>query len=282
MEFLMKWRNTVFTCMLVLLLFAPFSGKCLSETGYAIGPGDVLMISVWGDEDLTREVVVSPEGTVAFPLIGQVRAAGHSAADLRGFITERLADGYLVDPQVEVVVKEYRSQKVYVLGEVVRPGTYQLDSRASILEIISEAGGLAENAGDSAQIIRGGKDWSKDQPLRPNEEGVAQVIQVDLRGLLSGEVDSESLQVQHGDTLFVRKGEVFFIYGEVVQPGKYRWEKDLTVLKAVIISGGFTDIASKRRIKIRREDPEGDEKIRAKLDTPVEPGDTVIVPESFF
>ena len=282
MEFPMKWRNMILICMLVCLLIVPFSNECLSETRYAIGPGDVLVITVWGDEDLTREVVVSPEGTVPFPLIGEVRAAGQSAEDIRGIIAERLADGYLIDPQVEVVVKEYRSQKVYVLGEVVRPGTYQLNSRASILEIISEAGGLGENAGDMAQIIRGGKDWSKDQPLRPNQAGVAQVIQVDLRGLLSGEVDSASVQLQHGDTLFVRKGEVFFIYGEVVQPGKYRWEKNLTVLKAVIIAGGFTNIASQRRIKIRREDPEGENKIRAKLDTPVEPRDTVIVPESFF
>jgi polysaccharide export outer membrane protein len=278
----MKWRNAILTCGLVFVLLVPLSNECLSDAGYAIGPGDVLVISVWGDEDLTREVVVSPEGTVTFPLIGEVRAAGQSSEDIGEVIAERLADGYLIDPRVGVVVKEYRSQKVYVLGEVVRPGTYQLDSRASVLEIISEAGGLADNAGDVAQIIRGGKDWSKDQPLWPNQVGVGQVIEVDLRGLLSGEVDSASLQLQHGDTLFVRKGEVFFIYGEVGQPGKYRWEKNLTVLKAVIIAGGFTDIASQRRIKIRREDPEGGSKIRVKLDTPVEPGDTVIVPESFF
>jgi len=265
-----------------LLALAPLAYECRSESGYAIGPGDVLLVRVWGDEDLTREVVVSPGGSIPFPLIGEVEAAGQSVEDVQRVITERLADGYLVDPQVEVVIKEYRSQKVYVLGEIVRPGIYPLESQASILEIISRAGGLGEDAGDVAQITRGRGGWSKDKPLRPDQEAVGEVIEVDLRRLLAGKLDSESLQLQHGDTVFVPKGEVFFIFGEVGQPGKYRWERDLTVLKAVIIAGGFTDIASKRRIKIRRKVAESEKKIRVKLDTPVEPGDTVIVPESFF
>jgi len=111
---------------------------------------------------------------------------------------------------------------------------------------------------------------------------VGQVIHVDLRRLLAGTLDSESVEVQDGDTIFVPKAKVFYIFGQVNQPGMYRWEKDFTVLKAVIIAGGFTEIASKRRIKIRRKDPEGKKKIRARLDTAVEPGDTIIVPESFF
>jgi polysaccharide export outer membrane protein len=277
-------RNRLLTALFVCLaLMFSFSPACQSAKGYEIGPGDVLMISVWGDEDLTREVVVSPEGVFSFPLIGEVRAAGCSAEEVRRTISERLADGYLVDPQVEVVIREYKSQKVYVLGEVVRPGTYPIERKASILEIISKAGGLGEEAGDAAQIIRGGNQSARNGPLKPNGEGVNQVLDVDLRGLLAGKVNRESLEIQDGDTIFIPKVDVFYIYGQVAQPGKYRWEKDLTVLKAVITAGGFTDIASKRRIKIQRKESEEEEKkIRARLDTPVEPGDTVIVPESFF
>ena len=280
----MAHRKGLLTALFVCLaLWFTFSQGCQSARAYEIGPGDVLMINVWGDEDLTREVVVSPEGVFSFPLIGEVRAAGCSVEEVRRTMTERLADGYLVDPQVEVVVREYKSQRVYVLGEVVRPGTYPLERRASLLEIISKAGGLGEGAGDVAQIIRGGNESAPSGPLRPNGEGANQVIDVDLRGLLAGKVDSESLKIQDGDTIFVPKVDVFYIYGQVSQPGKYRWEKNLTVEKAVITAGGFTDIASKRRIKIQRKESEGQEKkIRARLDTPVEPGDTVIVPESFF
>jgi len=280
----MRRRNAILIGLLVLFLgVVLFPDECRSQRGYEIGPGDVLMIRVWGDEDLTRAIVVSTEGSFRFPLIGEVQAAGRTVDEVGRTITERLAGGYLVDPQVEVMIKEYRSQKVYVLGEVVRPGAYPLDSRASIIEIISKAGGLGKDAGDEAEIIRGGKDWKKDKALTPDDQGVGQVIHVDLRGLLAGTLDRGIGEIQNGDTVFVPKAKVFYIFGEVAQPGKYRWERGLTVLKAVITAGGFTEIASKRRIKIQRKDTEGEEeKLKAKLDMVVEPGDTITVPESFF
>jgi len=255
--------------------------ECRSDREYVIGPSDVLFIRVWSNEDLTREVVVSPEGQIRFPLIGEVAAAGQTVDELGRILTARLAEGYLVDPHVEVIIKEYRSQKVYVLGEVVRPGTYPLDNRASVIEIISDAGGLGAEAGDVAEIVRARKDLRKKKPLTPDQEGV-EVIHVDLRGLLAGRTGTEGIEIQSGDTIFVPKAEVFYIFGEVGQPGKYRWERDLTVLKAVIVAGGFSEIASKRGIKIRREISDEEKKFKVKLDTPVEPGDTIIVPESFF
>jgi polysaccharide export outer membrane protein len=279
----MKTRKTILIGISVCFLLAILlTGVCLPSNDYTIGPGDVLVIKVYGNEDLTREVAVSPEGRLGFPLIGDVKAAGQTVNEVEELISAKLADGYLVDPHVEVMIKEYRSQKVYVLGEVVRPGTYPLDSRASIIEIISGAGGLGAGAGDVAEILRASPDWEKDQPLTPGEEGVGEVIRVDLRGMLSGRVDGTTVGIQHGDTIFVPKAEVFYIFGEVSQPGKYRGEQELTVLKAVILAGGFTEIASKRRIKVRRKIDEVEEKIRVKLDALVEPGDTITVPESFF
>jgi len=259
----MRGRSAILIGLLIFLIsLALFPHECQSEKEYVIGPGDVLMVRVWGDEDLTRDVMVSPDGSFRFPLIGEVKAAGNTVEDVRRVITERLADGYLVDPQVEIAIRAYRSRRVYVLGEVVRPGAYSLDTQASVIEIISEAGGLSEDAGNVAQIIRGRKGWSKDKPLTPDEEAVGQVIRVDLRGLLTGKADTGNLEICDGDTIFVPKGHVFYIFGEVGQPGKYRWEEELTVLKAVIVAGGFTEIASKRRIKIRRKCAEGEESHR--------------------
>jgi polysaccharide export outer membrane protein len=279
----MRSRKTILIGFMVFLLLAVlFNHECWSEREYRIGPSDLLLVRVWGNEDLTREVVVSPDGRFRFPLIGEVTAAGRTVDELGRILSERLADGYLVNPHVEVMIKEYRSQKVYVLGEVLRPGTYPLDSRASVIEIISEAGGLGTEAGDVAEIVRARNDWRQDKPLTPDHEAVSEVIRIDLRGLLAGKGGSEDVEIQNGDTIFVPKAEVFYIFGEVGQPGKYRWEKDLTVLKAVIIAGGFTEIASKRGIKIRRKISEEEKKIRVKLDTPVAPGDMIIVSESFF
>jgi polysaccharide export outer membrane protein len=279
----MQSRRTILIGLLVVFVVAallPREG--IPDKGYTIGPNDVLVIRVWGNEDLTREVVVSPEGFFQFPLIGEVKATGRTVDELGRIVAERLADGYLIDPHVEVMVREYKSQKVYILGEVLRPGTYPLDSRASIIEIISEAGGLGADAGDFAEIVRARNDWKKDKPLKPDQAGVDRVIRVDLRQILAGKAGRQRPEIRSGDTIFVPKAEVFYIFGQVSQPGKYRWERELTVLKAVIIAGGFTDIASKRRIKIRREIDDTERKIRAKLDTPVKPDDTVIVPESFF
>lgn len=279
----MQSRRKILIGLLVVFVVAallPREGR--PDKGYTIGPNDVLVIRVWGNEDLTREVVVSSEGRFQFPLIGEVTATGRTVDELGRILAQRLADGYLIDPNVEVMVREYKSQKVYILGEVLRPGTYPLDSRASIIEIISEAGGLGAEAGDVAEIVRARNDWKKDKPLKPDQEGVDRVIRVDLRDILAGKGGRRRTEIRSGDTIFVPKAEVFYIFGQVSQPGKYRWEKELTVLKAVIIAGGFTDIASKRRIKIRREIDEKERKIRAKLDTPVKPDDTVIVPESFF
>jgi polysaccharide export outer membrane protein len=279
----MESKRTFLIALLVFFGVAIFLPR-ESHPGreYAVGPGDVLTIKVWGNEDLTGEFVISAEGGFRFPLIGEVRAAGHSVDELGRIVSERLADGYLVDPQVEVVIKEYRSQKVFVLGEVVRPGTYPLDSRATLIEIISKAGGLGPEAGDSVEIVRARENWERNKPLRPGQEGVGEVVRVDLLKLLGGKINTKRAEVRNGDTIFIPKGRVFYIYGEVKNPGKYTWEKDLTVLKAVIVAGGFSEIASKRRVKIRRQDSDGEKKIRVTLETKVEPGDTVIVPESFF
>ena len=196
-------KTTLIHVLVLLFLVVLLNHECRSESGYRIGPGDVLLVRVWGNEDLTREIVVSSDGRFRFPLIGEVTAADHTVDELGRILSERLADGYLVDPHVEIMIKEYRSQRVYVLGEVVRPGTYPLDSRASIIEIISEAGGLGAGAGDVAEIVRARGDWKKDKPLTPDHEAVGEVIRVDLRGLLAGKVESESVEIRNGDTIFV-------------------------------------------------------------------------------
>jgi len=247
---------------------------------YTIGPGDVLLINVWGHEDLSREVVVSEKGTFSFPLIEGVEAAGLTIKELEAELVRLFSAGYLINPYVTIRVKGYESKKVFVLGEVRSPGTYSLDKETSLIEIISRTGGVSDGAGWIIEVVRpSGRLPGK--PITPDEASKEEVIRVDVEGLLGGRPE-DNIKIEGGDTIFVPKAAYYFIFGEVKNPGSYKLRRDTTVLKAVILAGGFTEKASKRRIKIRREEGGKTIKVRVKLDDLVQPQDTIIVPESFF
>ena len=247
---------------------------------YTIGAGDVLLINVWGHGDLTKEVVVSEKGKFSFPLIGEVEAAGLTANELEGKLVRLLSNGYVINPNVSVRIKGYQSKKVYVLGQVRSPGSYSLHKETSLIEIISGAGGVSDNAGWIIEVVRP-SGRSPDKPVIPDEAKKEDIIRVDLEGLLGGRPE-DNIRIEAGDTIFVPKAAYYFIFGEVKNSGSYKLRRDTTVLKAVILAGGFTEKASKRRIKIRRKEGEKTIKVRVKLDDPVLPQDTIIVPESFF
>jgi len=247
---------------------------------YTIGAGDVLLINVWGHEDLSREVVVSEKGTFSFPLIEGVEAAGLTIKELEAELVRLFSAGYLINPYVTIRVKGYESKKVFVLGEVRSPGTYSLDKETSLIEIISRTGGVSDGAGWIIEVVRpSGRLPGK--PITPDEASKEEVIRVDVEGLLGGRPE-DNIKIEGGDTIFVPKAAYYFIFGEVKNPGSYKLRRDTTVLKAVILAGGFTEKASKRRIKIRREEGGKTIKVRVKLDDLVQPQDTIIVPESFF
>jgi polysaccharide export outer membrane protein len=247
---------------------------------YTIGAGDVLLINVWGHEDLSREVVVSEKGTFSFPLVGGVEAAGLTIKEVEAKLVHLLSAGYLINPYVTIRIKGYESRKVYVLGQVRSPGTYSLEKETSLIEIISRAGGVSDDAGWIIEVVRP-SERLPDKPVTPDEAKKEDIIRLDVEGLLGGR-PKDNIRIEGGDTIFVPKAAYYFIFGEVKSPGSYKLRRDTTVLKAVIMAGGFTDKASKRRIKIRRKEGEETIKVRVKLDDPVLSQDTIIVPESFF
>jgi len=160
------------------------------------------------------------------------------------------------------------------------PGTYSLDKETSLIEIISRAGGVSDDAGWIIEVVRP-SGRLPDKPITPDEADKEDIIRADLEGLLGGRPE-DNIGIEGGDTIFIPKAAYYFIFGEVKNPGSYKLRRDTTVLKAVIVAGGFTDKASKRRIKIRREKGGKTVKVRVKLDDPVLAQDTIIVPESFF
>lgn len=123
---------------------------------YRIGPEDVLSIAVWKNEALGGEMPVRPDGMISLPLLNDVKAAGLTPMELRDVLVRRLSE-YMPAPEVSVIVKEIRSPKVSILGEVAHPGRYDLKGRTTVLDLLALAGGLTEFASRSRIVIlRGG------------------------------------------------------------------------------------------------------------------------------
>jgi len=262
-------------CLLVLLLCAicSFPVHAHADQDYIVGEGDVLKITVYDHPDMTTVARVSGEGEIYFPLIGKVKVGGMSITMITERITSLLSDGFIVGPQVAVFIDEFKSKKTALMGQVEKPGLYVLHGRTTFLELLSNAGGLTKDAGDTAIIKRKpvGTDKGEDK------------ITIDLRKLVVEGDMSQDLQIMDGDSIYVVKAGVFYISGEVRKPDAYKCVEGLTVVKAATMAGGFTEIAASGRIRILRK-VDGREKVMEKVDLNerVLPGDVIIVPESFF
>jgi polysaccharide export outer membrane protein len=268
----------VFLSVVLLLMAAPLqAGEGESSPdfveNYMIGPQDILDIVVWDNEDLSGKVAVSLDGHINYQLIGKVRASGLTVGELAQRITELLADGYIINPQVNVRVVEYKSQKVFIMGEAARPGTYYLTKLTTIVEAISMAGGLTQDADTEAIIVRPSGNGT--------DNGEFGQIKVDIRSALEGNL-GQNICVRNNDSIFIPKAKTFFIMGEVNKPGEYKLESGTTVRKAVSLSGGATEKASMGRARVIRAIDDNEVETRIGLDEPLQPNDTVIIPERFF
>lgn len=236
-------RKTVFLVFCCLVLLTPPArslGEDVSNKDYVIGAEDVLDIQVWGNDDLHRSAEVSEEGDFTFPLIGAVRAAGLSVSELERLLKKKLADGYLVDPHVTVTITTYKSQKVFVMGEVKKAGTYVIKGRTSVLKVISEAGGLTEEAGRIVTISRPRTSQKQGSSRASKSENMT--IIVDLSEMQEESTDSKYFVVS-GDSITVSKFVPVYVTGEVNKPGAYRWEKGMTIQQAIALAGGLTKLA---------------------------------------
>ena len=258
------------------LLFVAWLTICLFVTQahgseYLVGPGDVLNITVYDNDDLETMVRVGADGTVIFPLLGQVEVNDLSISQVSDKITQLLADGYLVNPQVNVFVKEFRSKKVVVLGRVRSPGLIELSGPISFLELVSKAGGLEKDAGDTATIKR-----------RDGEQ--ASVVIVDLVSLLESGDLTQNVPIQDGDTVVISKSGMCYVTGEVEEPGSYPCGDGSTVLKLIALANGFTGKAAESKVRIVRV-VDNEKKVFKDVDldtTVVFDNDVIVVPESFF
>jgi polysaccharide export outer membrane protein len=257
-----------------------------SAQEYVVGVRDVLKVTVWGHDDLSKEYQVDPDGFVPFPLVGRVKAAGLTTKEFATRLATLLEKDYLVNPQVMVTVKEYLSQKVHVLGEAEKPGLFYLAGPTTVLEIISKAGGLSRAAGKQLVLIRNHRE-----PAGQRAKGNA-ILRVDFDKIQKGDA-TENILLEDQDTVFVPKANGFFVLGEVKTAGAFPLDKEITALDAVTLAGGFSDKAAPSGVKLIRRLPDGQQETIS-LDLSgrnprdqvirVQEGDTVLVPKgnTFF
>ena len=252
-----------------------------SVTDYVVGPQDVLTITSYDQADLSGKFAVEADGTFTYPLIGRFTAGGLTLRAVELGLKKRLVDeGYFKNPQVTVAVETYKSQKIFIVGEVRQPGTYPLSGDMSLIEAISRAGSTLPSASGEAVIVHAGEKASG--PTLPTQPDDKNVVRVDLRELQNGAF-SQNAALRDGDTIFVPRAETIYIFGQVKNPNAYALQqRNTTVLQALSLAGGVTDRGSTGRIDIIRIEKGQKKEVRVKLTDTVQPGDTIFVHERFF
>lgn len=242
----------------------------LRSATVVLAPGDLITVSVFGQPDLTATVYVSDGGAIDVPLAGSIPVSGLSPVEAAERVATAYREGeYLNDPQVNIVLSGLRSQQISVVGEVVKPGRFPIDTRTSILDALAQAGGITDKGEQRAFILR-------------RREGGVDRYEVDLDDLLSAG-SGQVIELRAGDTIVVPKAQLFYVYGAISKPGAYALKDEMTVIEAIAIAGGLTDRGSTRRVRIKRKVEGGKSKtLNVDLEDEVRADDVINVRERLF
>jgi polysaccharide biosynthesis/export protein len=261
---------TAFILLLALTAqTAPAAAPTQTPLEYTVGSQDRLSITVVDEPNLTRVVTVGSDGGFEYPFIGAVKAVGQTIRAIQLDITTRLKEKYLRNPQVSIEVETYRSQVVYVWGQVKSPGAVTLMGNISLTEALAKAGSPMPDAGSYIEINRRPRaDASAAAPPAPER--------INMTELQSGR--AQNILLADGDTVFVPKAEMVFVTGYVRNAGPFLHEVGMTVSRAISMAGGVTEKGSRTRIRITRMVDGRQTTIRdVKLDDAVQPGDAIEV-----
>jgi polysaccharide export outer membrane protein len=261
------------------------TNQAYSQENYVLGPEDEIEIRVWDHDDLFRKLRIGLDGQISFPFVGEIKAKGHTLSQVQRDLEQRLSKGYINNPHVSVIVTEFKSHKYFVVGKVAKPGTYPLTRSLSLVQAISLAGGLSpdiskDSGAPVAIIVRALPGELPNRPIIPSQPNKGHTITVSLSEAMSGD-SKQNLEINNGDTIYIPQ-LFYYVTGEVKRPGRYPYERDMNVLMAITTAEGFTDKAASRRTYVIRAKPGGSQEHKVKLNDPIEPLDTIVVPESFF
>jgi polysaccharide biosynthesis/export protein len=247
---------------------------------YIVGPQDRLAITVYDEPTLTKTVTVDNDGSFDFPLVGRITAGGLSVRQITANLKKRLGppDGFLVNPQVNIEVETYRSQVVYVNGQVRVPGAVPLKGAMTIMDVLAQAGSPTPDAGPYIEIYRKPAGQGTGAPIDPAKASAP--LRVTMEDLRNGR--AQQILLNDGDTVNVPKAQTFIVNGFVRTPNTYVLEGEVTVQKAIAMAGGVTERGAQSRTKIQRMVDGKLVEIKAKMTDLVLPNDTIVVPQRFF
>jgi polysaccharide biosynthesis/export protein len=257
----------------------PPSGNPDSHSAVELGPGDLVEVNVYNVPELTTKLRISGAGDLYLPLIDYVHVGGLTVDEAQSLIEKRLSDGgFVKDPHVTLFVDEYTSDGVSLLGEVAKPGVYPILGDEHLFDLISEAGGLSDKAGNSVTITH------RAEPEKP--------VTVPLAHNVS-EVPQSNIRVLPGDTVVVRRADIVYVVGDVQHPTGILIDRgSISVLQAIALAGGTTKTSKMNGCKIIHKDSGGmmtESKVELKkileakaTDIPMKPNDILFVPTSSF
>jgi polysaccharide export outer membrane protein len=258
--------------LFALLFFTTAWTPAMAQQDYLLVPGDIVRISVFKNPDLSLDARISEGGTIGYPLVGSVPLGGLTLPAAERKIAQMLKDGgFVLNPQVNILLTTALGNLVSVIGEVNTAGRYSLDATGGHLSgMLAAAGGISESGGDVAIVTgtRGGKPFRRE----------IDIVKMSMSG--NG---SDDIELHGGDSVFVNRFPVFYIYGQVQKPGQFRLERNMTVMQALASGGGVTGKGTQRGIVRHRRDAAGKVKEESvALDDNVEDQDVIYVKESLF
>ena len=235
--------------------------------GYVIGVGDNLQITVLDETELTGKWRVDSDGTISYPYLNRVQAAGTKIGDFQDRLRDMLKKDFLRNPQVRVEIDQYKSRSIYVTGEVRSPNRYVMSgTQMTLLEALAMAGSPTSSA--STQIL-------VSHPGKPDP------IVINLKELQLGKAGLD-IPLEDGDIINVPTAQRFYMQGQVRNPGSYIWDPGMTVGQAIALAGGLQERGSDHRLKVKRVVNGKPVEVDIKLDDKILPSDTITIPSRLF
>jgi polysaccharide export outer membrane protein len=266
-------RYLLAACLFMLAALLARPALAAEERDYLIGAGDIIRVNVFQNPELSLETRVGETGTISYPLIGAIPVGGLTIPAAERKIADMLREGgFVVQPQVNIMLMQIRGSQVAVLGQVGRPGRFPLETNnTKLTDMLAIAGGIAPGGADTLVLtgVRAGK------PMR---------MEIDVPAMLLNGSFEQDILLQGGDIVYVHRAPMFYIYGEIQRPGSYRVERDMTLRHALAQAGGISLRGTERGLRLYRRDAQGRMALQEdpNHDTGVRADDVIYIRESLF
>jgi polysaccharide export outer membrane protein len=252
-----------------------------NAASYKVGPQDQLKITVFDEPEMSTNYRVDADGFITFPLIGRVSASGATLIELERRVTGMLANGYLKNPQVRIEIDQYKSQSVFVIGEVRTPGKITMSGSMTLLEALALAGSPTANASNQVIVVHPKKPNASGSTLPTGADAEGPSVAINRKDLELGRA-GQDVVLQDGDIVNVPPAQRFYMSGFVRNPGFYVLDPGMTVAQAIALAGGLSDRGSDRRITATRIVNGKSTEVKMDLEDKVQANDTINIQARFF